>query len=368
CRASAPSSRRARAGAPRGPRSSQRLRHVHERELPPRAPVAGALLPRLRVPEGGVVRGEAVLPDAVQVQRIEAGIAGAALRLRDEQRADAAGLRLPRDGDKAELSGRVLQPQDPVRDRASLELTDDHLRVRACVRERGARLRAVRARVAEQPPVDGRVGGVDQRHERGHVARRREPEAHRGARGGVRRPRRAYNSACLERALWHCRFTATGSEVMCVGYVSMLTASAVFEPPTAWGPTPSAFTFSSSSRSNCAVSSSGLCSPTGRVIAFLARYIAYSDEPPTPTPTTRGGQGLPPDSSIVCSTNSVMPSLPRPGSITWNFVMFSQPPPFGTTVRRSLSPGTISVWITAGVLFFVLTRAENGRSTIDARR
>ena len=51
------------------------------------------------------------------------------------------------------------------------------------------------------------------------------------------------------------------------------------------------------------------------MIAFFARYIAYSAEPPTPTPTTSGGQGLPPDSSIVWRTNSVMPSLPRDGSM-----------------------------------------------------
>ena len=68
-----------------------------------------------------------------------------------------------------------------------------------------------------------------------------------------------YSSTCFERALWHCRFTATGSDVMCVGYVSMFTAIAVFTPPTACGPTPSAFTFASSSRSNSAVSGSSLC-------------------------------------------------------------------------------------------------------------
>ena len=49
-------------------------------------------------------------------------------------------------------------------------------------------------------------------------------------------------------------------------------------------------------------------------------------------------------------------------------LMFSQPPPFGITCRRSWSPGTISVCTIGGVLFFVFVRAENGRSTIDARR
>ena len=48
-------------------------------------------------------------------------------------------------------------------------------------------------------------------------------------------------------------------------------------------------------------------------------------------------------------------------------LMFSLPPPLGATVILRLSPGTISVWITAGVLSPVLTRSSGWR-TIDLRR
>ena len=81
-----------------------------------------------------------------------------------------------------------------------------------------------------------------------------------------------------------------------------------------------------------------------------------------------GGQGLPPASSTVWRTKSVMPCLPAEGSMMVKRLMFSQPPPLGMTRMWSLSPGTISVWTTAGVLFFVLLRSENGFSTMEARR
>jgi hypothetical protein len=60
----------------------------------------------------------------------------------------------------------------------------------------------------------------------------------------------AYSTASFNRALWHWMLMPTGSAVMCVGYVRMFTASAVFCPPTACGPTPSALTLSSISSSS----------------------------------------------------------------------------------------------------------------------
>ena len=37
-----------------------------------------------------------------------------------------------------------------------------------------------------------------------------------------------------------------------------------------------------------------------------------------------------------------------------NFDLFSEPPPFAATVTSTVSPGTSSMWMTAGVLSFVL--------------
>ena len=64
----------------------------------------------------------------------------------------------------------------------------------------------------------------------------------------------------------------------------------------------------------------------------------------------------------------MIPGLPAAGSMIVKRLMFSQPPPFGITWMRTLSPGTISVCTIGGVLSFVLVRAENGLSTIEARR
>ena len=69
-----------------------------------------------------------------------------------------------------------------------------------------------------------------------------------------------------------------------------------------------------------------------------------------PTPMISGGQGLPPDSSTVRRTNSMIASLPARGRKLAKRLMFSQPPPLGSTLRCSWSPGTMSQWMTAGVL------------------
>ena len=48
-------------------------------------------------------------------------------------------------------------------------------------------------------------------------------------------------------------------------------------------------------------------------------------------------------------------------------LIFSLPKPLGAAVMRILSPGTIRVCKTAGVLSFVLTRSKNGSRTTDFR-
>ncbi len=49
-------------------------------------------------------------------------------------------------------------------------------------------------------------------------------------------------------------------------------------------------------------------------------------------------------------------------------LMFSLPNPLESAVIFNFSPGTMVVWMTAGVLSFVLILAENGLSTTDLRR
>ena len=69
----------------------------------------------------------------------------------------------------------------------------------------------------------------------------------------------------------------------------------------------------------------------------------------------------------VRSTKSVIPVRPSPGRSMAKRDMFSQPKPLGITWMRSVSPGTISVWITAGVLSRVFLRPPAGSATIEAR-
>ena len=62
------------------------------------------------------------------------------------------------------------------------------------------------------------------------------------------------------------------------------------------------------------------------------------------------------------------PSRPLEGGIMASRLMFSLPNPLESAVIFNFAPGTIVVWITAGVLSFVLILAENGLSTTDLRR
>ncbi len=60
--------------------------------------------------------------------------------------------------------------------------------------------------------------------------------------------------------------------------------------------------------------------------------------------------------------------VPSAGGSMASRLMFSLPNPLESAVIFNFSPGTMVVWITAGVLSFVLILAENGLSTTDLRR
>ncbi len=90
--------------------------------------------------------------------------------------------------------------------------------------------------------------------------------------------------------------------------------------------------------------------------------------PPMPTPITTGGQGFEPARLTVSTTAWLMPAQPCDGLSMLRLLMFSAPPPLAIITRRTLSPGTMEVWMIAGVLSLVLRRACAGSSAADLRR
>ena len=87
--------------------------------------------------------------------------------------------------------------------------------------------------------------------------------------------------------------------------------------------------------------------------------------PPMPMPSMPGGHQPAPMVGTVLSTQSTRLSL---GFIMIILDLFSEPPPLAATVMSTLSPATISVKITAGVLSLVFLRANRGSATTEARR
>jgi len=77
-----------------------------------------------------------------------------------------------------------------------------------------------------------------------------------------------------------------------------------------------------------------------------------------------GGHQPAPICGTVFSTHSTSESE---GLSIANFDFASDPPPFAAQVTSTCSPGTISKWITAGVLSFVLLRAPAGSASTEAR-
>src|SRR5450759_3879645 len=151
-----------------------------------------------------------------------------------------------------------------------------------------------------------------------------------------------------------------GMLAMWQGISSMNTSSAVVEPPRPCGPMPSALIFSSSSASMAAMRASGCVLPTSRRSAFLASTVTMSMVPPMPTPMITGGHGLEPALETVSTTALTMPFHPCEGLSILRLLMFSAPPPLAIIVRRTLSPGTMLVWMIAGVLSLVLRRVSAG--------
>ena len=92
--------------------------------------------------------------------------------------------------------------------------------------------------------------------------------------------------------------------------------------------------------------------------------MAFSALPPIPMPSIPGGHQPAPISGTISNTQSATES---DGFSMANIDLFSEPPPFAATVMSSSSPGTNSVWITAGVLSLVLPRLNAGSATMEAR-
>ena len=99
----------------------------------------------------------------------------------------------------------------------------------------------------------------------------------------------------------------------------------------------------------------------------MASAPTVSKLPPMPTPTTVGGQGLPPAESTASSTNSLTPASPETGVSIFTRHMFSLPAPLGATVIFSPSPGTMRAFMAAGVLSPVFTRLSGSRTTLLRR-
>ena len=81
-----------------------------------------------------------------------------------------------------------------------------------------------------------------------------------------------------------------------------------------------------------------------------------------------GGHGLLPARDTVSTTASTIPAQPCDGLSMFRLLMFSAPPPLAMIVMRTRSPGTMLVWMMAGVLSAVLRRAWPGSPTTDLRR
>jgi hypothetical protein len=103
---------------------------------------------------------------------------------------------------------------------------------------------------------------------------------------------------------------------------------------------------------------------SGSIMAHFAISIAFSGEPPMPSESNPGGHQSAPMVGTMESTQSTTES---DGSSIANFDLFSEPPPLAATITSTLSPGTSSTCVTAGVLSPVLFRLPSGSASIEAR-
>ena len=118
----------------------------------------------------------------------------------------------------------------------------------------------------------------------------------------------------------------------------MCTPSTVLLPPRPMGPMPSSLAAAKSSSSRAAITGSSLWLPSGRSTAFLASAVHRSLVPPSPTPTTVGGQGLGPASTTHSRMKRLTPRTPSAGISIFRKLMFSEPEPLGRqwSLRASL--------------------------------
>ena len=102
-----------------------------------------------------------------------------------------------------------------------------------------------------------------------------------------------------------------------------------------------------SSSSSLAPSGSSQLVPSARVAAIFARWTHRSAVPPTPTPTMVGGHTLPPASSTLSMTKTLMPSTPSAGMHIFRNEPFSEPLPLGIiSISSSSSVSEKSMLIT----------------------
>ena len=97
--------------------------------------------------------------------------------------------------------------------------------------------------------------------------------------------------------------------------------------------------------------------------ASLASSIAFSAVPPMPMPNIPGGHQPAPIVGTVFSTQSAMLSE---GLSIINLALASEPPPLAAILTSTVSPNTISICTTAGVLSPVLIRFPAGSLSIEA--
>ena len=102
----------------------------------------------------------------------------------------------------------------------------------------------------------------------------------------------------------------------------------------------------------------------GDIIASFASSMAFSGVPPMPTPRIPGGHQPAP---ILGTAERIQSVTESEGFSIVNIALASLPPPLAATSTVSLSPGTRRVWITAGVLSPVLTRAPFGSMSTEPR-
>ena len=104
---------------------------------------------------------------------------------------------------------------------------------------------------------------------------------------------------------------------------------------------------------------------SGSIIAHLAISIAFSGEPPMPSESMPGGH----QSAPMVGTMRQHPVDDRVATAAASRTcdLFSQPPPLAATITSTLSPGTSSTCVTAGVLSPVLLRLPSGSASIEAR-